>query len=72
MAFFDGGRRSAMARAGKSCSLICVGYDALRKLLRERPEAAAQFYRNGAAFLTARLRETTLNLRERDRNRSHL
>ena len=73
MAFFDGGRRSAMARAGKSCSLIRVGYDALRAVLRERPEAAALFYRNGAAFLTGRLRETTLNLRfERDRNRSHL
>jgi NTE family protein len=73
MAFFDGGHRSATARAGKSCSLLRVGYEALRKVLRERPEAAAQFYRNGAAVLTRRLRETTLDLRfERDRNRSHL
>ena len=73
MAFFDGGRRSATARAGKACSLIRVPYDSLRKVLKERPEAAALFYRNGAAFLTARLRQTSLDLRfERDRNRSHL
>ena len=73
MAFFDGGRRSATARAGKACHLIRVAYDSLRTLLRQRPEAAALFYRNGAAFLTARLRQTSLDLQfERDRNRSHL
>jgi hypothetical protein len=50
-----------------------VAYDSLRTLLRQRPEAAALFYRNGAAFLTARLRTTSLDLQfERDRNRSHL
>ncbi len=73
MAFFDGGRRSATARAGKSCELIRVPYDSLRKVLRDRPEAAALFYRNGAAFLAARLRQTSLDLQfERNRNRSHL
>ena len=73
MAFFDGGRRSATARAGKGCHLIRVPYDSLRAVLRDRPEAAALFYRNGAAFLTARLRKTSLDLQfERDRNRSHL
>jgi CRP-like cAMP-binding protein len=73
MAFFDGGKRSATARAGKSCCLIRVGYDALRAALRARPEAAALFYRNGAAFLVERLRKTTFDLTfERDRNRSHL
>ena len=73
MAFFDGGHRSASARAGKTCHLIRVPYDSLRTVLRARPEAAALFYRNGAAFLTARLRQTSLDLRfERDRNRSHL
>ena len=73
MAFFDGGRRSASARAGKSCSLIRVPFDSLRAVLRDKPEAAALFYRNGAAFLTARLRQTSLDLQfERDRNRSHL
>jgi CRP-like cAMP-binding protein len=71
--FFDGGRRSATARAGKHCDLIRVGYDALRSVLRERPECAALFYRNGAAFVAARLRKVTLDLHfERDRNRSHL
>jgi CRP-like cAMP-binding protein len=73
MAFFDGGRRSATARAGATCSLIRVPYDSLRAVLRDRPDAAALFYRNGAAFLTARLRQTSLDLHfERDRNRSHL
>jgi CRP-like cAMP-binding protein len=73
MAFFDGGRRSATARAGRNCHLIRVRYDSLRQLLRERPEAAALFYRNGAAFLAERLRKTSLDLHfERDRNRSHL
>jgi CRP-like cAMP-binding protein len=73
MAFFDGGRRSAMARAGKACNLIRVPYDGLRKILRDRPEVAALFYRNGAAFLAERLRQTSLDLRfERNRNRSHL
>jgi CRP-like cAMP-binding protein len=73
MAFFDGGRRSATARAGKTCNVIRVPYDDLRRLLRERPEAAALFYRNGAAFLAERLRQTSLDLRfERNRNRSHL
>ena len=73
MAFFDGGLRSATARAGTTCHLIQVPYDSLRQVLRERPDAAALFYRNGAAFLTARLRQTSLDLQfERDRNRSHL
>jgi CRP-like cAMP-binding protein len=73
MAFFDGGRRSATARAGKNCGLIRVPFASLRAVLRERPDAAALFYRNGAAFLTARLRQTSLDLQfERDRNRSHL
>jgi CRP-like cAMP-binding protein len=73
MPFFDGGRRSATARAGHSCHLIRVAYDSLRAVLRERPEAAATLYRNAAAFLTQRLRETTLDLSfARDRNRSHL
>lgn len=73
MAFFDGGRRSATARAGKICHLIRVGYESLRTVLRTRPEAAALFYRNGAAFLAERLRQTSLDLSfERDRNRSHL
>ncbi len=73
MAFFDGGRRSATARAGQTCHLIRVGYDALRTVLRTRPEAAALFYRNAAAFLTERLRQTSFDLQfARDRNRSHL
>jgi len=73
MAFFDAGRRSATARAGKNCHLLRVAYDSLRSVLRERPEAGVVFYRNAAAFLTERLRQTTLDLSfERDRNRSHL
>jgi CRP-like cAMP-binding protein len=73
MAFFDGGRRSATARAAATCHLIQVPYDSLRAVLRDRPDAAALFYRNGAAFLTARLRQTSLDLHfERDRNRAHL
>jgi hypothetical protein len=53
--------------------VLRVGYEALRKILRERPEAAVGFYRNAAAFLTARLRQTSMDLTfERDRNRSHL
>ena len=70
MAFFDGGRRSATARAGKGCHLIRVAYDSLKQVLRERPQAAALFYRNGAAFLASRLRQTSIDLSiERDRHR---
>jgi len=73
MAFFDGGRRSATARARRDSQLIHVAYDSLRGVLRKNPAAAALFYRNGAAFLTERLRQTSLDLQfERDRNRSHL
>jgi signal-transduction protein with cAMP-binding, CBS, and nucleotidyltransferase domain len=57
----------------RDCLLIHVGYDSLRAVLRKNPQAAALFYRNGAAFLTERLRQTSLDLQfERDRNRSHL
>jgi CRP-like cAMP-binding protein len=73
MAFFDGGQRSATARARRDSQLIHVAYDSLRAVLRKNPEAAALFYRNGAAFLAERLRITSFDLQfERDRNRSHL
>src|SRR5262245_33047103 len=38
MAFFDGGTRSATARAGKSCNVLRVPYAGLRDELRKRPE----------------------------------
>jgi len=73
MAFVDGGRRSATARARRDSLLTRVGYDSLRTVLRKNPQAAALFYRNGAAFLTECLRQTSLDLQfDRDRNRSHL
>jgi CRP/FNR family transcriptional regulator, cyclic AMP receptor protein len=59
MAFFDGGPRSATARAGTQCSVFRVGYADLRREMQRRPATAALLYRNAAAFLAQRLRETS-------------
>jgi CRP-like cAMP-binding protein len=62
MAFFDGGPRSATARAGAGCSVLRVPYAELRREMQRRPTTATLLYRNAAAFLAQRLRETSGDL----------
>ncbi|HEV7735471.1 MAG TPA: cyclic nucleotide-binding domain-containing protein [Candidatus Binatia bacterium] len=62
MAFFDEGPRSATAKAGTECSILRVPYASLREELRKRPSIAALLYRNAAAFMARRLRETSRDL----------
>lgn len=53
---FTPGRRLLEARSSGGAQLVCVRYEPLRRLLDERPEVAAAFYRSACADVFARLR----------------
>jgi CRP-like cAMP-binding protein len=54
--FFDDDKRVATARAEEASSLISLPYQALSRLLNERPDLARLFFRNGCVVLSHRIR----------------
>lgn len=72
MSFLDGAPRSATAACMERSEILVVPYEKLNELVKSRPEFAAKFYREMAAFLAGRLRITTSDLNfAREKNLSH-
>src|SRR5262249_29820140 len=64
MSFIDGARRSATARTTESSEFLVLSRQSFAKVLKERPDIAAAFFRNMAATLANRLRTTNELYRE--------
>jgi CRP-like cAMP-binding protein len=62
LAFFDGAKRSAGARALEQAEVVELPYAALRDLMAQRPSLALVVYRNACDTMAARLRQTSSDL----------
>ena len=70
--FLDGAKRSMTAIAKERCEILEISYADLEKTLQADPQIAADFYREVAHFLAARLRKITENLADAKSMRHHL
>jgi CRP-like cAMP-binding protein len=64
-AFFDTGKRPAVAYARERTRVLRIPFDRLGRLLAERPGLALAVYRNGAAFFAKHLRQLALETTHR-------
>lgn len=64
LAFFNRSAYGGSAQARETTSALCIPFDALDRLLAERPGLALVFYRNAAHFFANHLRHMAA---ERDR-----
>jgi CRP/FNR family transcriptional regulator len=64
VSFIDGARRSATARTTEASSFLVLSRQSFARVQQERPEIAANVYRNMAAIVAARLRTTNELYRE--------
>jgi CRP-like cAMP-binding protein len=72
LAFFDGGRRPASARARETTHVLSIPFTGLTAVLARRPSLALIFYYNASLILAKRLRQTFANLAFcRELNRRH-
>ncbi len=56
IAFFDPGKRPTTARAREASHLIRIPFDALTRVMAQRPSLSAVFCHNACAFLAKQLR----------------
>jgi SulP family sulfate permease len=64
-AFFDTGKRPAVATARERSRVVRIPFDRLSALLAERPGLALVIYRNGAAYFAKHLRQLALETTHR-------
>jgi SulP family sulfate permease len=64
-AFFDTGKRPAVATVHERTRVLRIPFDRLSTLLAERPGLALVVYRNGAAFFAKHLRQLALETTHR-------
>ncbi len=64
MGFIDGARRSATARTTESSRFLVLSRQSFARVQRERPDIAAQVFRNMASIVASRLRTTNELYRE--------
>jgi CRP-like cAMP-binding protein len=65
VAFFDNGKRAAVAVTREQTRVLRIPFDRLSTLLNERPGFAIVVYRNGSAFLAKHLRQLALEINHR-------
>ena len=65
VAFFDSGKRAAVAVTRERTRVLRIPFDRLRTLLTERPGLALVVYRNASAFLAKHLRQLALEINHR-------
>ena len=72
LAFFDGGKRPASARAREATHVLKIPFAGLAQLLERRPSLAMVFYFNASVVLARRLRQTFADLSfARELNKRH-
>jgi CRP-like cAMP-binding protein len=64
-AFFDTGKRPAVATVRERSRVLRIPFDRLSTLLAERPGLALVVYRNGSAFFAKHLRQLALETTHR-------
>lgn len=65
VAFFDSGKRAAVAVTRERTRVLRIPFDRLSTLLTERPGLALVVYRNASAFLAKHLRQLALETNHR-------
>ena len=72
LAFFDGGKRAASARAREATHVLSIPFVGLSQLLERWPSLALVFYYNASIVLSKRLRRTFDDLSfARESNKRH-
>ncbi|MGH7478234.1 MAG: Crp/Fnr family transcriptional regulator, partial [Candidatus Methylomirabilales bacterium] len=65
VAFFDSGKRAAVAIARERTRVLRIPFNKLSPLFTERPGLALVVYRNASAFLAKHLRQLALEINHR-------